>query len=36
VEVTLRAFHHVEAAGSHTMAFEITGLPSLDWCCDDG
>jgi hypothetical protein len=31
VEVTLRGFHRVEADGSHTVAIEITGLPSLDW-----
>ena len=31
MEVTLRAFHRVEADESHTVAVEITGLPSLDW-----
>jgi hypothetical protein len=31
MEVTLRAFHRVEADERHTVAVEITGLPSLDW-----
>jgi hypothetical protein len=31
MEVTLRAFHRVEADESHTVAVEITGLPSLEW-----
>jgi len=31
MEVTLRAFHRVEADESHTVAIEITGIPSLDW-----
>ena len=31
MEVRLRAFHRVEADESHTVAIEITGLPSLDW-----
>ena len=31
MEVTLRAFHRLEADESHTVAVEITGLPSLDW-----
>jgi hypothetical protein len=31
MEVTLRAFHRVEANESHTVAIEITGIPSLDW-----
>ena len=31
MEMTLRAFHRVEADESHTAAVEITGLPSLEW-----
>ena len=31
MEVTLRAFHRVEADESHTVAVEINGLPSLEW-----
>ena len=31
MEVTLRAFHRLEADESHTVAVEITGLPSLEW-----
>ena len=27
----LRAFHRVEADESHTVAIEISGLPSLEW-----
>ena len=31
MEVTLRSLHRVEADESHTVAVEITGLPSLEW-----